>query len=142
METKPTAPTAKTILVVDDNKFILKAMSVMLAAKGYRVLVAESGAETIGILGREHPDLILLDLDFPPDLGNIGASLRDGFLILDWARRFGTAENIPVIIVSSLEPEEYKKRAEDHGILTFFQKPVDRQKLLDAIHAEIGDAKT
>ena len=135
---EPKAPLtgAKKILVVDDNPIILKAMSLLLTAKGYAVLLAESGADTISILGREKPDLILLDLDFPPDPAS---NLIDGFLTLEWARRFGTAQDIPVIIISALEPEEYQKRAEAAGIDTCFRKPVNERQLLEAIRAELGD---
>ena len=50
------------------------------------------------------------------------------------------AEKIPVIIVSSMDPDKYKERAQAAKIPTFFRKPVDRQQLLDAIHAALGDA--
>jgi two-component system sensor histidine kinase ChiS len=140
METKKTAINAKKILVADDNKVFLKAMSIMLTAKGYHVLVAESGADTIGIVRKEKPDLILLDLDFPPDFSNIGGPLRDGFLIIDWARRTCDAEKIPVIIISSMDPEEYRDRAQAAGILTFFKKPMDQEKLLESIRAKLGEA--
>jgi len=140
MEATPAAPGAKKILVIDDNQIVLRAMMFMLSAKGYAVLLAETGAEAITILRKERPDLILLDLDFPPDVGNIGGGLRDGFLIIDWARRMCDAEKIPVIIVSSLDPEKYKERAQAAGIPIFFRKPVDRQKLMEAIHALLGDA--
>jgi CheY-like chemotaxis protein len=139
METKPAPPGAKKILVIDDNKVVLQAMSFLLASKGYAVLLAENGAETIRILRKDQPDLILLDLDFPPDAANIGGALRDGFLILDWARRMCDAEKIPVIIISSLEPETYKDRAQAAGILTFFHKPVDKQQLLAAVQSILGN---
>jgi len=140
MEDKSTTPGTKTILVVDDNKVVLKAMFFTLTGKGYRVLMAESGAETITLLRKDKPDLILLDLDFPPDAANVGGNLRDGFLIIDWARRMCDAEKIPVIIISSTDPAKYKERAEAAGILTFFHKPVDKEKLLEAVHAKLGDA--
>lgn len=135
-----TEPNTKKILVIDDNKVVLTAMTLLLKGKGYRVMVAETGADAISILRREKPDLILLDLDFPPDIGNIGGGLRDGFLILDWARRMCDAEKIPVIIVSALDPESYKEKAQAHGIPTFFRKPVDKNKLLAAIDAVFGRA--
>lgn len=138
MEAKPAAPGTKKILVIDDNKVVLTATNLLLKAKGYGVQLAETGAEALALLRKEKPDLILLDLDFPPDIGNIGGGLRDGFLIIDWARRMCDAEKIPVIIVSSLDPEQYKKRAQAAGIPTFFRKPVDRQQLLDAIQAELA----
>jgi CheY-like chemotaxis protein len=139
MDTRPTpAPNAKTILVIDDNKVVLTAMSLILEAKGYRVMVAETGAEAISTLRQNKPDLILLDLDFPPDTGNIGGGLRDGFIILDWARRMCDAEKIPVIIVSSLDPAQYKAKAQAYGIPVFFRKPVDREQLLAAIQSLVG----
>jgi CheY-like chemotaxis protein len=130
-----TAASAKKILVIDDNKVVLTAMSLMLKAKGHLVMLAETGADAIGILRKDRPDLILLDLDFPPDIGNLGGGLRDGFLILDWARRMCDAEKIPVIIVSALDPETYKEKAQARGIPTFFRKPVDKPQLLAAINA-------
>lgn len=140
METTAIPSGAKKILVIDDNRIVLTAMSFMLKAKGYQVFVADSGAEALSILRKNKPDLILLDLDFPPDVGNIGGNMRDGFLILDWARRMCDAEKIPVIIVSSLDPEKYKERAQAAGIPTFFRKPVDKEKLLAAIHTTLGAA--
>jgi len=142
METNAPAPGAKKIVVIDDNQVVLKAMHVMLRAKGYHVETAESGADAITLLRKSKPDLILLDLDFPPDIGNIGGGLRDGFLIIDWARRMCDAEKIPVIIVSSMDPEKYKERAQAAKIPMFFRKPVDRQQLLEAIHTTLGDAPT
>ena len=139
MENSPLIPGAKKILVVDDNQVVLRATQMMLKAKGYSVLLAETGAETISLLRKTKPDLILLDLDFPPDVGNIGGGLRDGFLIIDWARRMCDAEKIPVIIVSSLDPEQYKTRAKAAGIPIFFRKPVDREQLLQAIRSLLGD---
>lgn len=140
MANKTVAPDAKKILVIDDNKVVIKAMTLLLNNKGYRVLTAENGADAIGILRTDRPDLILLDLDFPPDVENIGGALRDGFLILDWARRMCDAEKIPAIIVSALDPETYKEQAHAAGIPTFFRKPVDKQKLLEAIQSTLEKA--
>lgn len=130
-------PNAKKILVIDDNKVVLHAMMLMLSAKGHKVSTAESGADAIRCLRTDKPDLILLDLDFPPDLENVSGAFRDGFLILDWARRMCDAEKIPAIIVSSLDPETYKAHAQAAGIPTFFRKPADKEQLLAAIEAKL-----
>jgi CheY-like chemotaxis protein len=138
--TQPLSPAARTILILDDNHFVLKALTHVLSSKGYRVLTAESGADGIALLRHETPDLILLDLDFPPDTANVGVPLRDGFMIIDWARRMCHAEKIPVFIVSSSEPERYSDQARAMGITTFFKKPVDRQILLQTVHAIFADS--
>ena len=135
MQTNP----ARKILVVDDNPVVLKALYFLLRNHGYEAVMADSGAATLACLRRDRPDLILLDLDLP-DLGNVANAMCDGFTLLDWAHRMGAAENIPVIIISALDPEEYKTRAQTAGILTFFRKPVDNGKLLAAIAAALGDA--
>lgn len=131
---------AKTILVVDDNPIILRVMSEVLGKNGYRVLTAETGADTISILHKNRPDLILLDVDFPPDVGNIASPFRDGFVIIDWARRMFHAEKIPVFIISSYDEQQYKSRAKEFGILTFFKKPLDNKDLLHAIRVALWDA--
>jgi len=79
MELKPPAPGAKKILVIDDNQVVLKAMHVMLRAKGYNVETAESGADAITLLRKNKPDLILLDLDFPPDVATSAAACAMAF---------------------------------------------------------------
>jgi len=58
-------PTEK-ILVVDDNPVTLKALSLALEPKGYEVFTAVDGPEAFTIVRREKPDLILLDIFFPP----------------------------------------------------------------------------
>ena len=131
MQTNPPG-NAKKILVVDDNPVVLKAMYFLLRNHGYEAVMAATGADTLAALRRDKPDLILLDLDLP-DPGNVSNALHDGFIIMDWARRMGSAENIPVIIVSGLAPEDYKARAAAAGITIFFRKPVDNDKLLAAI---------
>ena len=125
---------AKKILVVDDNQVVLKSMSFMLSAKGYRVLMPDSAEEIIAILGRERPDLIPLDLEFPPEPASF---LVDGFQTLECARRFGTVKDIPVIVISGLEPEQYDPRAKASGNSSSSRKPVDERKLLESIQAEL-----
>lgn len=139
MQPSPAPAQAKKILVVDDNPVVLKAMYFLLRNHGYEAVMAASGAETLSCLRRDRPDLILLDLDLP-DAGNVANAMSDGFIIMDWAHQTGAAENIPVIIISALDPEEYKTRAQAAGILNFFRKPVDNQQLLTAIQAALGDA--
>jgi CheY-like chemotaxis protein len=134
-ETKAVAPGVKKILVVDDNPVDLKAMSLVLESKGYCALLAESGEAAVGIITREDPDLILLDLNLELDVANVGGAFRNGFMVIDWADRMSRSGKIPVIIVSSLELEQYEDRARDMGINTFFRKPVDKTELAAAIKA-------
>jgi CheY-like chemotaxis protein len=129
---------AKKILVTDDNQVILKSLSRTLQSHGYQVFTASGGSETIGTVSHERPDLILLDLNFPPDGENFVMPLQDGFQIMEWLYQMSDARNTPVIIISASDPEEYKARAAAAGVVASFQKPLDKNRLLEVIQATLG----
>jgi len=58
----------KKILVVDDNEIVIKTISLKLQGAGYQVLTAMDGSTAVSTARKEAPDLILLDLSFPPML--------------------------------------------------------------------------
>jgi len=128
----------KKILVVDDSAIILKTLSMKLKANGYDVLTAEDGAVGVATARRERPDLILLDLTFPPDVAHGGGVSWDGFLIIDWLRRMDEAKDIPVIVITGGDPERYKARSLAAGAVGFFQKPINNEELLAAIRHALG----
>ncbi len=128
----------KKILVVDDSLVVLKTMSIFLKPRGYVVLTAATGSEALTLVRKERPDLILLDLNFPFDASNISGPMVDGFLIIDWLRRMGEAVDIPIIIISVTELEKYQDHARAAGVVACFHKPIDSNKLLEAIHEALN----
>jgi DNA-binding response OmpR family regulator len=123
----------RRILVVDDDKLILKTTAFKLKAAGYEVLTAEDGGSAIRQVRQLLPDLILLDLNFPPDVGHGGGIPWDGLLILSWIRRTTGAQKIPVIVITGGNLEKYKARFVEAGVLDVFLKPIDHEALLAAI---------
>ena len=130
----------KRILVVDDNKIEITALSTKLKASGYDVTVAQDGSEAISIARREKFDLILLDIVFPPDVAHGGGVAWDGFLILNWVRRLEEARNVPVFFISGADPKMYEQRATAQGV-KFFRKPIDGDQLLAAIREALSPVK-
>ncbi len=128
----------KRILVVDDSPVVLKALSMKLKPAGYDVHTASDGAEALGKIRRDKPDLILLDISFPPDVGHGGGVSWDGFLIMDWLRRMDEAKHIPIIVITGSDPAKYQDRALAAGAVGLFQKPIDPAKLLEAIGQALG----
>jgi CheY-like chemotaxis protein len=124
----------KKILVVDDNPIILSVLSSALKSKGYEVITAVDGPEAFTVVGREKLDLILLDINFPPDIYLTG-NTWDAFLIMNWLRRMGGphAKDIPVIVMSGAEPEEIRERCLAAGAVEYFQKPIKIPELLSTI---------
>jgi two-component system KDP operon response regulator KdpE len=128
----------KRILVVDDDAVILKALSMKLKAVGYEVLLADDGAAAVSAARQGKPDVILLDISFPPDIG--GSVAWDGFLILGWLRRLEELKNTPVIMISQDSTAEAQERARAAGASDFCPKPLDCKKLIAAIEQVLGPA--
>jgi CheY-like chemotaxis protein len=129
----------KKILIVDDSPIILKTVSAKLTLHGYHALTARDGGEAISTVRRERPDLILLEISFPPDVAHGGGVAWDGFLIMDWLRRMDEGKTIPIIIITGGDPIKYEHRSLAAGAVAFFHKPIDNAALLEIIHQTLGD---
>ena len=132
-------PPGKKILVVDDDQIILKTLTIALKCKGYQVLTATDGPGAVSMVSRDRPDLILLDINFPPDAANVGGALQDGFFIIEWLRRMGEAGDIPIIIISGDKSAKYRRRIQAAKVVGFFPKPIDHTALVATIRATLGE---
>src|SRR5271155_136238 len=118
MSTKPEAANKKKkILVVDDNEIIVKTASMKLQGAGYDVVTALDGSEGVAAVRKEKPDLILLDITFPADVGGVS---WDGFRIMEWLYRVDETKKIPIIVISGTLDEKNKQRAIASGAVAFF----------------------
>lgn len=129
----------RKILVVDDNLVIVKAVAIKLKSRGYEVITAMDGSEAVSAVRREKPDLIVLDINFPPDVAHGGGVPWDGFLILSWVRRIDEARHTPVIFITSSDASQYKDQVLQSGALALFQKPLNFEELLSMVRRTIGD---
>jgi CheY-like chemotaxis protein len=134
MSTTP-APVPKKILVIDDNEIILKTTSMKLQSAGYHVFTALDGSEGVSMVRREKPDLVLLDITFPPDVSGVS---WDGFRIMEWLHRVDETKKIPIIVISGVVEEKNKQRATSSGAVAFFPKPVNFDEMLKVIRATLG----
>lgn len=130
----------KKILVVDDNAVVLKSLTLKLKANGYEVVTAADGSEAVGAARREKPDLILLDINFPPDVAHGGGVVWDGFKIIDWLNRIDIAKKVPIVVITGGDAAKFKDRALAAGAVGFFQKPIDNEQLLATIQKSLVDA--
>jgi CheY-like chemotaxis protein len=135
MSGEPASGPVKKILVVDDDEIVLKTLSLRLRGAGYEVFTALDGAEAVAAVRKEHPDLVLLDIGFPPAVDGVP---WDGFRIMDWFHRLDAAKKIPVIIITGSEDPKHKERATSSGAVAFFRKPIDHDDLLKVIRSVLG----
>ena len=136
MSANPAGARPKKILVVDDNEIVIKSITLKLQGAGYHVITAMDGSEAVAMARKETPDLILLDVSFPPDVGGVA---WDGFRIMEWFHRLDTAKKIPVIVITGSEEPKTKERATAAGAVAFFQKPLEHDYLLRVIRATLGE---
>lgn len=112
------------ILIIEDDPDMRRGLNVRLRANNYDTAFASDAVMALGIVKREAPDLVLLDLGLPGG---------DGFVVLERMSDIGLLASTPVIVVSARDPKTNEKRALDAGAEAFFQKPVDNEQLMKAI---------
>ena len=137
MNTDPTGVPAKKILVVDDNEIVIKTITLKLQGAGYQVITALDGSEAVAMARKQSPDLILLDINFPADVGGVP---WDGFRIMEWFHRLDASKKIPIIVMTGSEDPKWKERATAAGAVAYFQKPLEHDYLLKVIRATLGEA--
>lgn len=134
----PAAQTRGKIMVVDDNPIIQRAIYFALRDHGYKVVMSGAVYDAIGIIREERPDLIFVDLSFPPDPTSIGGPMADGFFFIHWIRRTPEIEKLPVVIVSGTEPDKYQEQITNLEVKACLHKPVDKEGLLATVQAVLG----
>lgn len=107
------------ILIVDDDKLMLKAISHNLKTNGYETALAQNGFEALSIVLKEKIDLIISDIMMP----NIS-----GLELVNLLKQF-YYNNIPIIMISSLDPREVVVCSLGLNISDFISKPIDFKKL-------------
>ena len=131
---------AEKILVVDDSLVVVKTLEMKLTAAGFRVATALDGSEALAAVRRDRPDLIVLDINFPPDIGFDGGVAWDGFLLMQWLGRMEEAREIPIVIITGQNPEQYRDQAIKLGAKAFFTKPIDNDALIKVIRQTLASA--
>jgi two-component system, OmpR family, KDP operon response regulator KdpE len=117
-----------SILVVDDEREIVRALRRSLSAHGYAVLTASSGEEAVEIVARQRPDLLLLDLLLP------------GMSGLEVCRRVRKESSVPIIVLSVKDAERDKVEALDLGADDYVQKPFGMGEVLARIRVALRRA--
>ena len=110
-----------------------------LTAQGYDVVTAEDGGGAVSAVRQEKPDLVLLDLSFPPDVAHGGGVAWDGFLIMNWLRRLEEGKHLPIIVITGGDPVKNKDRALAEGAVSFFHKPINNDELLTVVRKTLGE---
>lgn len=115
--------------MVDDNPIIQRTLYFALRDLGYQVFISGELTEALKIARKELPNLILLDIHFPPDASIISGGMRDGYSALAFIHRQEGLKDVPIIIISSDDPASAQPRALATGAAAYLHKPIAREFL-------------
>lgn len=107
-----------TVLIVEDDKYIMSLTTIYLKDEGYKTVAAVTGKGAVVLFYANNPDIILLDLGLPD---------MDGMEVIKQIRE---KSNAPIIVVSAREEESEKIRALDLGADDYMTKPFHMGELL------------
>jgi CheY-like chemotaxis protein len=115
---EPVPEHSASVLLVEDDRDIREAVSAVLEAEGYTVLLAGNGEEALAILERGQPCVVLLDLMMP---------VMNGWDFMEEVRKSRRLDDLPVVVVSA-----YSERKAE-GVRRVLKKPLDVNQLLAAV---------
>ncbi|MDH5245863.1 MAG: response regulator, partial [Betaproteobacteria bacterium] len=117
---------AAKVLVVDDTPHNVKLLADLLGVKGYAVATAASGEEGLAKVASEQPDLVLLDVMMP------GLS---GYDVCRRLRADPATALLPVILVTSLDPQVERVKGIEAGADDFLPKPINQAELFARVRS-------
>jgi CheY-like chemotaxis protein len=117
------------ILLVDDNEANVITVSGYLEAKGYRIILAKNGEESIALAQSEDPDLILMDVQMPE---------MDGLEAIQQIRQILNLANKPIVALTALAMTDDRERCIAAGATEYLAKPVRLKELVQIIQTLIA----
>jgi len=121
------------LLVVDDNEMNRDMLSRRLRKKGYRVQVAEGGAQALEMIENDAFDLVLLDIMMPG---------IDGFEVLEKIRGASGPSELPVIMATAKTESEDIVAALKRGANDYVTKPFDFPVVLARVQTQLALKKS
>ncbi|HVV36999.1 MAG TPA: response regulator transcription factor [Acidimicrobiales bacterium] len=116
---------ADTVLVVEDDAAIVRALTAALEARGYRVVSTGAGLDALDRVAAEGPAIVILDLGLPD---------MDG---IDVCRRIRSWSTVPIIVLTAEGAEDRKVTALDEGADDYVTKPFSVPELLARVRVAL-----
>jgi class 3 adenylate cyclase len=114
------------ILVVDDTPQNVKLFADLLTAKGYEVTTAANGEQALESIAKRPPDLVLLDIMMPG---------INGYEVCRKIRENPATALLPVVLATSLDPNQERVKGIEAGADDFLAKPVNQAELFARVRS-------
>jgi two-component system cell cycle sensor histidine kinase/response regulator CckA len=115
------------VLIVDDEEFIRDIVKECLTSTGHNVITAESGEEALGLMKKNHFDIMFLDFSMPS---------KDGLELLREIRAID--RNANVVIISARPEEQLPGELSDEGSYNIIKKPFSVDQIQNAVSRVLG----
>jgi two-component system alkaline phosphatase synthesis response regulator PhoP len=120
----------KTVLVCDDERYILESVAYVVRQEGYAVLTAEDQEQALRLARSERPDLLLLDVMLPD---------RAGFEICRQLKSDPVTSQMCIILLTCLGQDQDREEAYSSGADDFLTKPFSPRHLRKRLHELLDD---
>ncbi len=117
------------VMIVDDAAFMVKVAIKNLENAGYETVSAADGQECMDMIEEEKPDVILLDAEMP---------VMDGWETCEELKSNETTKDIPVIMCTGDDAEEYIERAKQLGAKGYLVKPYQIEAMKEKIEEALS----
>jgi PAS domain S-box-containing protein len=122
--------TKKMILVVDDDKSLVKSIKYQLEHRGYSTLVAYDGKEALELVKSQRPDLILLDIIMPN---------MNGYEVIKALKAKPETSDISIVLMTGIDIDGGRNKALSVGATDYITKGSGLNKLYETIDSIIGN---
>jgi two-component system, OmpR family, alkaline phosphatase synthesis response regulator PhoP len=120
---------AKTILVVDDEPFILRALTFVLNREGYRTISASNGEEALARIREERPALVFLDVMMPR---------KDGFEVCREIKDDPVTAGVHIILLTAKGQDADRERGLAAGANEYMTKPFSPSEVVSRVREVVG----
>ena len=114
----------KVILIVEDDPMNLKLIRDLLQIRGYTILEATDGKQSVDMARANMPDLILMDIQMP---------VMDGFEAISILKADPVTKNIPIIALTAFAMQGDREKCMDAGCSDYITKPLDTRAFVTTV---------
>lgn len=120
---------SKSVLIVEDEPFILEALTYLLEREGLDVSSHSDGAGCVDKILTTQPDLVILDIMLPS---------ISGMQILENLRSRNDTQSLPVLMLTAKGQKKDRLAAEEAGASLFMTKPFSNEEIVNSVWTLLG----
>jgi len=121
-----------TVLVADDDRTMVQAITTRLESDGYRVIPAYDSYQALQTTRREHPDVLLSDVNMPAG---------DGIELLESIERLIQDTDMHLVYLTGERSQRVRQAAHQHGAFAVVYKPFNSRTLVETIERALQSSR-